>query len=173
MSRFKLFLLLLIVAALSIVLIQNREPLSLQLLCADDTRACWYQTPQLPLAVWMSLFTLIGVIISFLSQALNRYSYSNPGRSKYVIDDELYPRDLDKRESSTQIEDSIILDKPPNTTNYEVQQEPQNVERSGSTYSYKYREASDRPKEQNNLQDRTVESEGNSRVVPEDDEDWI
>lgn len=173
MSRFKLFLLFLIIAVLSIVLIQNREPLSLQLLCADDTGVCWYRTPQLPLAVWMGLFTLIGVIVSLLGQALNRYSYSNSGRPKYIMDDELYPRDRDRRESSSQIEDSIILDKFSDTNNYEAQQEPQSVERSGSTYSYKYREAGDRPKEQNNLQDRSVESEGNSRVDPEDDEEWI
>lgn len=172
MSRFKLFLSILIVAVLSIILFQNREPLSLQLLCADNTRACWYQTPQLPLAVWMGLFTLIGIIVSSIAQALNRYSYSTSGRPKYIMDDQLYPGDRNERKFSTR-EDSIVLDKFPDATSYEVQQKPQNVERSGSTYSYKYREASDRPKETNNLRDTTVESEGNSRTDPEDDEDWI
>ena len=173
MSRLKLFISILIIAAISIILIQNRELIALKLLCAEDT-SCVYQTPQLPLAIWIGLFILIGALLNLLNQALNRYSYSGSNKQKPILDDELYSDSRNWRSSSAKTQDSIILDKFPDTTNYEVKQEPQNVEHSGSTYSYKYREASDRPKERvdNNNRDRSVEPNLDSEA-DRDDEDWI
>ena len=172
MSRLKLFISILIIAVMSIVFIQNRELIALKLLCADNT-SCVYQTPQLPLAIWIGLFILIGAILNLLGQALNRYSYSGSNRQKPTLDDELYS-DRNWKSSSAKTKDPIILDKFPDSTNYEVRQEPQNVEHSGSTYSYKYREASDRPKEdfKHNNRDRSIEPDLNSEA-DRDDEDWI
>lgn len=171
MSRLKLFLAILIIAAISIVLVQNREPLALKLLCADDA-SCVYQTPQLPLALWIVIFILLGAIANLIGQALNRYSYAN-GKQKPPLDDELYASDRNWNRGS-KIEDPIIRDKFSDTASYEVKQEPQNIERSGSTYSYKYREASDRPKEDlNHNRDRSVKPETNPEGDRDDDEDWI
>ena len=174
MNRFKLFLLILIIAALGIVFVQNREPVALKFLCPDETLSCLYRTPALPLAVWIGFFTLNGAIISLIGQALNRYGYSTSGRKKPIRDEELYPSDRNwSREPSTEIEDPIIREKFSDVKSYEVKQEPQNVERSGSTYSYKYREAGDRPLEsQNNSRQTPTESKRNSQIE-EDDEDWI
>ena len=173
MNRLKLFLLILIIAALSIVFVQNREPIALKFLCPDDTLSCLYQTPDLPLAIWIGLFVLNGAIVSLIGQALNRYSYSTSGRKKPITDEELYPSDRNwKREPSTQFEEPIIRDKFSDATNYEVKQEPQNVERSGSTYSYKYREAGDRPQDLPNPRETQSKSNNNSQIEG-DDEDWI
>ena len=172
MSRLKLFISILIVAIMSIVFIQNRELIALRLLCADNS-SCVYRTPQLPLAIWIGLFILIGALLNLLGQAFNRYSYSGSDRPKPTLDNELYSN-RNWKASSAKTKDSINLDKFPDSTNYEVRQEPQNVEHSGSTYSYKYREASDRPKEgfnQNN-RDRSIELDSNSEA-DRDDEDWI
>ena len=174
MNRFKLFLLILIIAALGIVFVQNREPVALKFLCPDETLSCLYQTPALPLAVWIGLFTLNGAIISLIGQAVNRYGYSNSGRKKPIVDEELYPSDRNwKRESSTQIEDPIIRDKFSDVKSYEVKQEPQNVERSGSTYSYKYRESGDRPQDLQNNSRKTPSEPKNNSQIEENDEDWI
>ena len=172
MSRLKLFISILIIAIMSIVFIQNRELIALKLLCADDN-SCVYQTPQLPLAIWIGLFILIGALLNLLSQAFNRYSYSSSNRPKPTLDDELYSGSRNWKSSSAKTKDSINLDKFPDTTSYEVRQEPQNVEHSGSTYSYKYREASDRSKERfDNNRDRSIEPNLNSEA-DRDDEDWI
>lgn len=173
MSRLKLFLAILIIAAMSIVFVQNREPIALKLLCADDT-SCVYQTPQLPLAIWIIVFIIIGAIANLIAQALNRYSYANSSKQKPPLDDELYTSDRNWNRASSKIEDPTIRDKFPDTTSYEVKQEPQNVERSGSTYSYKYREASDRSKEDlNHNRDHSIEPETNPEGDRDDDEDWI
>ncbi|MGF1588919.1 MAG: hypothetical protein ACFCU7_06710 [Pleurocapsa sp.] len=183
MSRIKIFLLLLIIAALSIIFLQNREPITLQLLCPDNaSSSCLYQTVPLPLAVWIGLFILNGAIINLLVQFLSAYGYSNSNRQKYALDDDLYakeqnwqPKSRNEYAKSAALDDSLIQDKFPNVSTYEVKQEPQNVERSGSTYSYKYREASDRPKDERyNAQKTSAEPEINANVTPEqDDEDWI
>lgn len=176
MNRLKLFLLILIIAALGIVFVQNREPVALRFLCPDETLSCLYQTPALPLAVWIGLFALNGAIISLIGQAVNRYGYSNSGsgRKKPIRDEELYPSDRNwKREPSTQIEDPIIQEKFSDVKSYEVKQEPQNVERSGSTYSYKYRESGDRPLERQNNSRQTSSESKNSSQIEGDDEDWI
>ncbi len=183
MSRIKIFLLLLIIAALSIVLIQNREPITLQLLCPDNaSSSCLYQTVPLPLAVWMGLFILTGAIANLSMQFLSSYGYSSSNRQKYALDDDLYSKEQNWQSKSRNdyaksaaIDDSRIQDKFADVTTYEVKQEPQNVERSGSTYSYKYREASDRPKDDRyNTQKTSTEPEINANITPEqDDEDWI
>ena len=174
MSRLKLFLLVLILAALSIVFIQNQELISLKLLCADRTQSCFYRTPRLPLAVWIALFVLAGMLINLLGQVLNRYSYSGSSKRKYAND--LYPDDrwTQNREYSTATEINDSKRNSYDSTSYEVRQEPENVEQSGSTYSYKYREASDRPNESKDTKKTTFEAEIDSKLNKDkDDEDWI
>ncbi len=189
MSRIKIILLILIIAVLAIVFVQNREPISLKFLCGYEASFCPKSIP-LPLAVWIGLFTLMGAIANLLVQTLNNYGYQDSGKQKLPLDDDLYPSNRNrqrktsrKHQSSTStidLQDSLVRDKFPDENSYEIKQEPQNVERSGSTYSYKYREAGDRP---NNYQERTKKtsteseinsSEINSNITPEqDDEDWI
>jgi len=190
MSRIKVLLLILIMAALSIVFIQNREPITLKLLCADVNQSCLYKTTPLPLAVWIAIATLTGAIANLLVQSLNRYgykdsyqdSYKNTSRKPSILDEDLYPSSnpggkpqngrQDKYTQTNGIQDTSV-NKLTDVKSYEAKQEPKNVERSGSTYSYKYREAGDRPKS---------DVEGNKRnsVEPESDanpesgdEDWI
>ena len=83
MNRLKLFLFLLIIALLGIIYFQNQEPIVLKLLCPNDVQSCLYKTPQLPLAVWIGLFILAGIITSLVWQGLNSYSYSTSRRQKY------------------------------------------------------------------------------------------
>ena len=189
MSRIKIILLILIIAVLGIVFVQNREPISLKFLCGDEASFCLRSQP-LPLAVWIGLFTLMGAIANLLIQTLNNYGYQDSGKQKVSLDNDLYPSNRNrqrktnrKHQSSTStidLQDSLVRDKFSDENNYEIKQEPQSVERSGSTYSYKYREAGERP---NSYQERTKKtsteseinsSEINSNVTPEqDDEDWI
>jgi len=185
MSRIKVILLILIIAGFSIVLIQNRDPVALKLLCGYGTSLCLFQSRPLPLALWMGLFILLGAIANLLLQTLYNYGYQDGSRGQLPLDDDLYPSNKnwqgeksrkDKSTTSTiDLQDSLVQDKFPDTNSYEIKQEPQNVERSGSTYSYKYREASDR--QQNNQQDNkktAKESEINFNSTQEqDDEDWI
>lgn len=187
MSRIKIILLVLIIAVLSIVFIQNREPVALKLLCGYGTSLCLFQSRSLPLAVWIGLFTLLGAIANLLIQTLHNYGYEDSRKQKLSLDDDLYPSNQSKsgrksnnytNKSATSIlnkEDSIIQDKFSSSSNYEIRQEPQNVERSGSTYSYKYREAADRPqKSQESSKKTATESENNFNTSQEqDDEDWI
>ena len=181
MSRLKIFLSILIIAALSIVFIQNREPTSLKFLCGYGSSYCLGRSSNLPLALWIGLFTLNGIAISLLGQVLNRYSYSGSSRPKYVADDELYSNERNWKENNaatassnyTNIQDSTIQDKFRNATSYEARQEPQNVERSGSTYSYKYKEAGDRTKSDRDDSRKTpIDLDVNS-TTKEEDEDWI
>lgn len=201
MSRLKLIVLVLIITLLGMVFIQNRELLELKLLCPERTQSCWYQTRQLPLAIWMGLFALGGVIISLLGQILNRYRYSGLTKVREVRE-ESFPRDNNKKwfarnhstdddyvDSTSQINDSVIREQY-SSSSYEIPQEPQRVERSGSTYSYKYREAKDKPdnidsssnsysepKDRFPRQDTKIESDNQSRINLDkdqgDDEDWI
>ena len=181
MSRLKIFLLILIIAALSIVFIQNREPTTLKFLCGYGSSYCLFRSTELPLALWIGLFTLNGIAINLLGQVLNRYSYSGSKRQKYVPDDELYPNETKWREDATttnysDLKDSTIRDRFKDTTNYEARQEPQNVERSGSTYSYKYKEADRTKSDRDKLRKTPVEPDVNSTTSTtstEDDEDWI
>jgi hypothetical protein len=217
MNRLKLLLLLLIIAALAIVFVQNQEPITLKLLCPDTTQACLYQTRQFPLAVWIGLFTLGGLLTNLLGQVFSRYGYASSSKPKYTTaskprytNNDLYPEqqnwvDEDREQKfqkvernqrnystdSTQIQDSPILDGFNKSNSYEKPQEPQNVERSGSTYSYKYRTVTERsPKvgfasspnldaePSPNIKDSTAktsnESVRESNInSQEDDEDWI
>ncbi|MBE9168478.1 hypothetical protein IQ238_13475 [Pleurocapsales cyanobacterium LEGE 06147] len=75
MNRFKLLLVLLILVVLSLLFVQNQEPLSLRLFCAEVNQSCLYQTPQLPLALWLFSFTLAGVLTSLIWQLFNRFGY--------------------------------------------------------------------------------------------------
>ncbi|MEM8723793.1 MAG: hypothetical protein AAGE84_31705 [Cyanobacteria bacterium P01_G01_bin.39] len=185
MSRIKIFLLILIVAVLSIVFIQNREPIALKFLCGDGGTAFCPQSRPLPLALWIALFTLAGAIASILIRTLNRYGYRNSGNKRAILDDELYPNQ-DKWQSKTNRRqqvttsandptDTIVQDEFSATSNYEVKQEPQSIERSGSTYSYKYREAGE---ERNNNHDATRKTSTEPEIDPktiqdDDEEDWI
>lgn len=182
MSRIKIFLLILIIAALSIVFIQNREPTTLKFLCGYGSSYCLFRSSQLPLALWIALFTLNGIVINLLGQALNRYSYSGSSRQKYGVNDELYSNETNWRENDaatvspnyTNLRDSTIQDKFSTATSYEVRQEPQNVERSGSTYSYKYKEAGDRAKsDRDDSRKTSIDLDKNSTISKEEDEDWI
>ena len=174
MSRLKLFLLVLIVAALGIVFVQNREPLVLKLLCPDRTQVCLYRTPQLPLAVWIAVFTLGGVVTSLLVQLLDRYRYSGTAKRKYVDNDlksdRPYGYDDDRPKQHSRKgdgdQDTTIYT---TSADYEKPQEPQSVERSGSTYSYKYK---DKQEDNNNVQKTPVESDINLNK-DDNDEDWI
>lgn len=186
MSRLKLILLVIIIAILGIVFVQNREPMALKLLCPDSAEFCLYQTPDLPLAIWMALFIVGGVITSLLTQVFNRYRYGSartrPNSVDFAEDRNKWSTKASKQDrysnSPETIEDSKIQDKY-RSGNYEAPQKPESVERSGSTYSYKYRDAkneSDNPqlKRENNGNRTSLESEINSKVnLDKDDEDWI
>lgn len=188
MSRIKILLLVLIIVVLSIIFVQNQQPITLKLLCADRNQNCLYQTPSLPLAVWIAIATLTGAIANLLIQALDRFGYNNSNRKSSTLDEDLYSDGTSLRDEGNRTRNTSTKYSP--TTNsdrlgddvnsYEVKQEPQNIERSGSTYSYKYREVgkkSDYPK--GTLRDRSnnknsVEPEINSNTNSEsDDEDWI
>jgi uncharacterized integral membrane protein len=185
MSRIKILLLILIIAALSIVFFQNREPITLKLFCADgSTQSCLYQTPPLPLAIWIALATLTGAIANLLVQTLNRYGYQDSSRKKPILEDDLYPS-RDQRKNNNNVRQSKysevnsiknnLGDQLSDTKSYEVKQEPKNVERSGSTYSYQYREASDRAKNGGDSnKSNSIRPEIDSNASHEaNDEDWI
>ena len=186
MNRLKLFLFLLIIAFLGIIYFQNQEPIVLKLLCPNDVQSCLYKTPQLPLAVWIGLFILAGIITSLVWQGLNSYSYSTSRRQKYnqeksepsqrnsmIIENE----DDHYSFSPTNIQDGAAEEQIYNSTIYEVPQEPQNVKHSGSNYSYKYRTARESSPENENsktgIQKESIESEVNLDSQKADDEDWI
>lgn len=228
MNRFKLLLILLILVVLSLLYVQNQEPLSLRLFCADLNQFCLYQTPQLPLAVWLFSFTLAGVLTSFIWQLFNRFGYpagktrefSEPEnvsgfeperRTRY--EERRFPSEPTPQPSPSVFENNNIdrsdwedsqnnndwnIEQPPSVTindtrtssqkeeekSYDKNQEPTNVQRSGSTYSYTYREASDRSQEK---KDESKIYDANYRMInppykpvenredtkDEDDEDWI
>ncbi|WP_319419936.1 hypothetical protein [Pleurocapsa sp. FMAR1] len=181
MSRLKLLLFIILIGVLMIVFIQNREPIALKLLCDDvNNQYCLYQTPQLPLAVWIGLFALGGMLTSLLSQVFSRFSYSGSGKSRKTAND-LYPErqgwvDQDGKEQyavdSTQIQDS--QNRITDVKTYEASQKPQSVERSGSNYSYKYRPADKSDNKQNNFKNNSIDLDKNTNITPDqDDEDWI
>ena len=172
MTRLKILLLILIIAALSIVFIQNREPTTLRFLCGYGSSYCLGRSRQLPLALWIALFTLIGIIINLLGQVLNRYSYSGSSR-KYAGNNELYNGENWRENAATasnysKFEDPTVGDRS-RVNSYEVKQEPQSVERSGSTYSYKYKEAGDR----DDSRKTSIDLDKNSTISKDEDEDWI
>ena len=186
MSWIKILLLLLVLAVLSVVLIQNRElfqlSIALKILCSDASQACLYQTSERPLPIWIAIATLTGTIINLLVRALNRYGYSNVSRKKAILNDDLYPEDQgwknqsgDRSKYNTAAKSQdLTKDKITDTKVYEANQEPQNVERSGSTYSYKYREANERQNQSNSIKDNLGKSKSDRDVTKKsEDEDWI
>jgi hypothetical protein len=287
MFRLKLLIILLALGLLSLFYVQNRELLSLKVLCADVNTSCLYQTPPLPTAAWILLFAGAGMVTSLFLQALNSLtkgtrsrtmgnyytspsetSYTNPNRSSF--EREFYDRpqqnrssevfsDGDRSQTSSNTQDNAAskssrnfveqvfdrvqarttdstidrnaerqydwddkqdddwnLEEPPKPTNsnrenierslreeelksdsdtYETKQQPKNVERSGSVYSYKFREAGE-SKQQQQQQDNKVDRvyDANYRLINppysppsqptqptkeqpkasnKDDEDWI
>ena len=179
MSRIKIFLLILIIAVLSIVFIQNREPTTLRFLCGYGSSYCLFRSTELPLALWIALFTINGIAINLLGQVLNRYSYSGSRRPKHVPDDELYSDRANWREDAATAtnyskSEEIVQEKFRDATSYEVRQEPQNVERSGSTYSYKYKEADRTKSDRDDFRKTPIDLDKSStKSKEEDDEDWI
>lgn len=181
MSRLKLVLLVAIVILLAIVFIQNREPIALKLLCPDSTQTCLYLTPSLPLAVWMGVFALGGFISSLLGQVLSRYQYANPRKYQSSSND-FEGEKTSNRVAKSKIDpdNSAIADKY-RSSSYEVPQKPESVERSGSTYSYKYRDARDEPqdttpsyKSNNQSTNSSTNTSMDSEIdLSKDDEDWI
>lgn len=101
-NRLKIFLLLLVLVFLSLFLWQNQELLSLKLLCADVNQSCFYQTPKLPLAIWMLIFTLIGVITSLIWQSLNYLSNKSSSKSKSSASTSYVSGDNVSRSSQTE-----------------------------------------------------------------------
>lgn len=184
MNRFKIFLLLLIIAILATLFIQNTEPIALKLLCEDpNSQYCLYQTPQLPTSVWISLFIVGGCLTNLLSQAFNRYSYSGSSKKRYRQDD-LYvektnwvDRDTQQKKYSTaptEREDNIGRNKADDSDIYEADQKPQEVERSGSNYSYKYRPAEQDKKSKRQAENASIDLDKNTDLTSEsEDEDWI
>ncbi|MEL6441149.1 MAG: hypothetical protein AAFQ80_18075 [Cyanobacteria bacterium J06621_8] len=181
MSRIKIIILILLIAVLSIVFIQNRDTeVALKFLCGDVNSTFCPQSIPLPLTVWIVLFTLLGAIASGLIRFLDRYRHNGSERKSVNFDDELYSSNwrsdrLNKDSGSSQAR----LKKPKQdrafqNNSYETEQEPQSVERSGSTYSYKYREAGAEKSKQQDIQDETQpSSQTNSERTQDDDEDWI
>ena len=181
MSRIKIILLVLIIAILAIVFVQNREPIALKLLCADLNQSCVYQTPQLPLAVWIALATLTGAIANLLVQTLNQSGYRG-SRKRQKMDSVLYSKPHKRQKESDKY--TVSSEDPDNyvdgeqftdITSFEAEQAPQNVERSGSNYSYKYREAGDRltkdsDKTKSTPSDREFKRNG---AKESDEEEWI
>lgn len=100
-NRLKIFLLLLVLLFLSVLFWQNRELLSLKVLCPDVNQSCLYQTPPLPLAIWMFVFTLAGVVTSLIWQLLNylsakgarkKKSSSSSSSTRYVSERDTLPK---------------------------------------------------------------------------------
>lgn len=101
-NRLKIFLLLLVLVFLSLFLWQNQELLSLKLLCADVNQSCFYQTAKLPLAIWMLIFTLIGVVTSLVWQSLNYLSSKSSSKSKSSVSTSYVSGDNVSRSSQTE-----------------------------------------------------------------------
>lgn len=106
-NRLKIFLTLLIVLSLSLLFWQNQESLALKLLCPDVNQSCLYQTPQLPLSLWMAIFILAGMITSLIWQSLNYLSTKGANKPKssastpYFSESEKTPRNPQPETKST------------------------------------------------------------------------
>ena len=221
-NKFKLLLVVILLTILGILFFQNQEPISLKILCADtSSQYCWYQTPTEPLAVWMGLFLIIGLISSLIWQVLQslgssqsaenyddqsfipkaksysqkvstsstKTSKSPKSRSSTSPTDWEYSgqgEDWESEQSpSAKVNPKVPQDDFVRGSNFETRQEPQNINKSGSTYSYKFKknQKSD-PQVNKNADDvydanyRTINSgksnEINQNTNPsEDEEEWI
>lgn len=187
MSRLKLLILVLIIGALAIVFIQNKEPVALKLLCNEaDSQYCFLQTAKLPLAIWISLFVAGGIITNLISQVFSRYSYAIVGRKRYSGDQE-FTEDRSNNwvdsnsesnrystNSKTRIEDTVTSEKKVKLNNYEASQKPQQVERSGSNYAYKYRPVDKERNIQSKTKNNSINLGKDDNISSEsEDEDWI
>lgn len=223
MNRFKLVCLLIILSIVGILLGQNRELLSLKLFCPDvESASCLYRTPALPLAAWIGLFAIAGMISSLLWQFLNRLAtpapqYSDRKSSRFQQDlspdrpprkpsvDFTSPKTVTRSSTmptsdweESQNEDwengfaeTKRSDRKVEATNsfekervYGVENQTPDVAKSGSTYSYKFREAKPKKREDEPSQDnkvdevydanyRTVSPPINNAETVKDDEEWI
>ena len=73
MNRLKLISVLIVLTVVGILLGQNRELHSLKFFCPDVTsQSCLYRTSALPLAAWIALFAIAGVVSSLVWQLLNQ-----------------------------------------------------------------------------------------------------
>ena len=73
MNRFKLISVLIVLTVVGILLGQNRQLLALKFFCPDVTNQnCLYRTPELPLAAWIAIFAIAGIISSLVWQFLNQ-----------------------------------------------------------------------------------------------------
>lgn len=185
-NRFKLVLLLLIVLGLGILFIQNQQPLSLQLLCPDANQFCLYQTRSLPLAAWMGLFIFVGMITSFIWQLLNRFASPVTRPKNYVRTDNLDLAQPPTNRQRTRIQDwdnepeDFVPTNPSMSSEYEVHREPESITRSGSTYSYKFKEKNDTTQDPKNAEtsargefDENISNENIDLTKNKDDEEWI
>ena len=85
LNRSKLVVFAIILAVLTILFFQNREPLSLKFLCSDTTSEyCLLQTPSISLAVWMAIFMVAGIFSSLILQLLNGAGTSPKSDRKYT-----------------------------------------------------------------------------------------
>lgn len=182
MNRFKLVCLLIILSIVAILLGQNREPLSLKLFCPDVTsQSCLYRTPALPLAAWIGLFAIAGIISSLLWQFLNQLArpakrYSDPprqnrARSQPKVDytrpetvasstptsdwEEPKGEDWESDRVSQVKKDPLDTDR----TVYRVQDKTRDVSSTDSTYSYKFREAKPKKSDRENVAPKTKTDE--------------
>jgi hypothetical protein len=188
-NRFKLLLLLLVLAVLGILLGQNRDLLTLKFFCADAAKSCVYQTPSLPLALWMGLFIVAGIGTSLIWQLLNSLAYPSLKPSRNYEDPESYrstgnksrtnstpdwngerePWDIETVQNDNSY-DSVRSATPVDSNIYERQQQPQQVQRSGSTYSYKFKDASSDSVSGSSQDTPTKDSKPKQS---EDEENWI
>ena len=83
LNRFKLLVLAIILAILTILFLQNQEPLSLKFFCSDTSSDyCFYQTPSSSLAVWMAIFIGLGIFSSLGWQLMNKIADTTTGERK-------------------------------------------------------------------------------------------
>ena len=184
MSRLKILILALIIGTLAIVFIQNQEPVALKLLCNEiDSQYCLVQTAKMPLAIWISLFVTGGIITNLISQVFSRYSYGSFKKIKYSknqkIAEDRNKNWVDRNSepnsySATKIKDDVTKEKKSVTNSYEASQKPQQVERSGSNYSYKYRSADKTKNSQVKTKNTSADLGKDANIASEsEDEDWI
>ena len=119
-NQLKLLLLVITLGVLGILFFQNQEPISLKLLCADpSSQYCWYQTPTQPLAMWMGLFLILGVVASLMWQLLQNLGLSQ-SEADYSDRYEPSPRQEDiysrKSVSSTSEKTAKTTRKTPSTS---------------------------------------------------------
>lgn len=187
MSRLKILILVLIIGALAIVFIQNQEPIALKLLCNQlDSQYCLLQTAKLPLSIWISLFVIGGMVTNLISQVFSRYSYtnirntrysesqkSNENRNKKWVGGNSEPNSHSDMSANT-IKDDSAKAKNRTTNSYEASQKPQEVERSGSNYSYKYRSTDKVGDSQTKTKNTSIDLDKDADIASEsEDEDWI